>query len=370
MGQGVDLIGALTRVVPERPAGAIDGGALRHVLIVKLSSIGDVVHALPVASALKRRYPSLRITWAVEQWTAPLLAGHPAIDRLVVFPSMMQWPTRPGVWWKEARAAVQSLRQEPYDAALDLQGLAKSAIITQLSRAPIRIARAGQREGAHFVSTGVPLPAEPIHAVDEYLLVADALGAPVDPVEFGLTASAEARASVTRLLEAQGVPPDRRLIVVNPSAAQSWKHWAGERWSEVIDHLADSGSVIVIGSPTQAQAHREIVAGARRRPVDLTGQTTLADVIALLQRAALHLAPDTGTVHIAVALGTPVVAIHGPTSRVRVGPYRQPASAIGHDDLCGRGCPARCRHGRRCLDAVTVDEVLQRAHTRLSDRSL
>lgn len=370
MGRGVDIIGALTRaVVPETSAGAIDGGALRHLLIVKLSSIGDVVHALPVALALKRQHPSLRISWAVEQWTAPLVMGHPAIDRLVVFPPMMRWPARMGEWWPEMRAAVRSLREESYDAALDLQGLAKSAIVSCLSRAPIRLARAGQREGAHLVSTSVPMPDMPIHAVDEYLLVAQALGASPEPVEFGLTPSAEARASVARLLEGRGVPSDRRVIVVNPSAAQSWKHWPAARWSEVLDHLADSGTVIVMGSASQAAAHRDIVARAQRPPVDVTGQTTLAEVIALLERAALHLAPDTGTVHIAVALGTPVVAIHGPTSRVRVGPYRQPGSAVGHEHLCGRGCPTRCHSQRRCLDAVTVDEVIQQAQARLSEYS-
>lgn len=343
---------------------------MTHALIVKLSSIGDVVHALPVASALKRRHPSLRISWAVERWTAPLVTGHPAIDRVVVFPSMMQWPAQPGAWWRDMRGAVQSLRQETYDAALDLQGLAKSAIVSRLSRAPVRLARAGQREGASLVSTSIPLPTEPIHAVDEYLLVAKALGAPVDPVEFGLSAPADARASVSRLLEGHGIPPDRRVIVINPSAAQPWKQWDSARWSEVIDRLADAGSVVVIGSAAQVQAHQDIVTRTRRRPVDVTGQTTLAQVLALLQRAVLHLAPDTGTVHMAVALGTPVLAIYGPTSRVRVGPYRQPESAIGDNDLCGRGCPAWCRRGRRCLDAVTVDEVVERAYARLPDHSL
>ncbi len=361
MGQGVDLLGTLRRVRPERPAPAIDGASLRHVLIVKLSSIGDVIHALPVASALKRRHPSLRITWAVEQWTAPLVEGHPAVDRIVVFPTMVNWPGRPGAWWSEMRAAVRALRGESYDVALDLQGLARSAMVSWLSRAPRRIARAGQREGAHLVSDAVPLPATTIHAVDEYLCVARALGAAVDPVEFALPVRADARQSVDWLLEEHRVPAGRPLIVVNPSAARKWKHWPAERWAEVAEALADAGTVIVIGTTSQVSAHREITERARRRPIDLTGRTTLAEVIALIDRAALHLAPDTGTVHIAVALGTPVVAVYGPTSRARVGPYRHPESVVGHDNLCGFGCPAYCVHGRRCLGAVTTAEVLEKA---------
>jgi len=365
MGQGVDIIGALTRIRPERVPRAIDGASLRHVLIVKLSSIGDVIHALPVASALKRRYPSMRITWAVERWTAPLVDGHPAIDRVVVFPSMVEWPARPGAWWSEMRAAVRALRLESYDAALDLQGLARSAMVSVLSRAPYRIARAGQREGAHLVSAGQPLPRAPIHAVDECLLVAQALGADVDPVEFGLPVSDATRQSADRLLEAHGVSGERPLIVVNPSAARSWKHWPAARWRDVIDRLADAGTIVVIGTASQAPAHRAIVARAVRPPVDLTGQTTLAEVIALIDRASLHLAPDTGTVHMAVALGTPVVAVYGPTPRLRVGPYRQPTSVVAHDDVCGRGCPAYCWHGRRCLGAVTADEVVEKARALL-----
>ena len=366
MGQGVDILGTLTRVRAERPAPAIDGSALRHVLIVKLSSIGDVVHSLPVACALKRRYPSLRITWAIEHWTAPLVTGHPAVDRVVVFPTMVKWPESPGGWWSDLRAAVRALRLESYDLAVDLQGLARSAMVTRLSGAPRRIARAGQREGAHLVSDAVPLPATTVHAIDEYLCVAQALGAAVDPVEFALPVSAEARQSVDRLLADHQVPAWRPLIVVNPSAARSWKHWPADRWSGLLDALADAGTILVIGAASQAEAHLAITQRARRRPINLTGRTTLAEVIALLDRAALHLAPDTGTVHVAVALGTPVVAVYGPSSRVRVGPYRHPESVVARDELCGRGCPAYCVHGRRCLSAVTTAEVLEKALTAIS----
>jgi lipopolysaccharide heptosyltransferase I len=341
---------------------------LRHILIIKLSSIGDVVHALPVASALKLRYPEARITWAAEDWTAPLVTGHPAIDRVVTFPAMMGWPRQPGHWWSQMRGAIRTLREEQYDAAVDLQGLAKSAAISFLSKAPYRLARAGQREGAYLVSTGVPMPDDPIHAVDEYLLVAQALGAEVEPVEFRLPISTEARASVERLLLAAGVAADDPVIVVNPSAAQAWKHWPSERWSQVIDGLADLGRIVVIGTTSQASAHAAIVASADSQPIDLTGRTTLGEVAALLERARLHLAPDTGTVHMAVALGTPVVAIYGPTSAVRVGPYRQPASALSHGEPCGRLCPTVCLHSRRCLSAITAVEVIDRARQLMGQR--
>src|SRR6476620_9896873 len=129
MGQGIDLLGAFTRIRPESPPPFIDGSRLRTLLLIKLSSIGDVVHALPTASAIKRAYPSLRVTWAVEEWTAPLVADHPAVDRVVVFPTLVAWPSRPATWTRRLRSAIHELQAERYDVAIDLQGLARSAAI-------------------------------------------------------------------------------------------------------------------------------------------------------------------------------------------------------------------------------------------------
>src|SRR5215831_17785724 len=109
MGHGIDLIGSITRIWPERPPPAIDGSRLQSLLIIKLSSIGDVVHALPVASSLRRSFPSLRITWAIEQWTAPIVRSHQAVDRVVVFPTMVTWPADPAGWLRQFKQAVHEL---------------------------------------------------------------------------------------------------------------------------------------------------------------------------------------------------------------------------------------------------------------------
>lgn len=361
MRQGIDLLGSITKVYPERRPPPVDGARLRSLLIIKLSSIGDVVHALPVASALKSTYPALRITWAVEQWTAPLVLGHPAVDRVVVLPTLVRWPSRPVVWVGDLRRAVRELRSESYDVALDLQGLARSAVVAALSPSRVRLARAGQREGAHLVSFGVPLPPPPLHAVDEYLHVAAALGAARRPARFAVPVSPAARQGVERCLSSRGVPSDAPIIVINPSAARAWKGWAMDRWGAVVDALAETAPVILAGSVASVPAHAEIATRARRPPVDLTGQTTLEELVALLDRAALHVAPDTGTIHVAVALGTPVVGVYGPTLPSRVGPYGQPGSVVHRRDRCGALCPAYCLYRRRCLDAVTPGEVIAKA---------
>jgi heptosyltransferase-1 len=361
MGQGIDLLGSTTRIWPERPPPFIDGARLETLLLIKLSSIGDVVHALPTAIAIKRAFPSLRITWAIEEWTAPLVLDHPAVDRVVVFPTLVAWPSRPASWARQLRAAIRELQSERYDVAVDLQGLARSAAISLLSGAPLKIARAGQREGAHLVSRGVRLSPARLHAVDEYLQVAAAIGAAPAPPIFGLRPSPAAVLSVDRLLARHGVTRSAPLIVVNASASQRWKHWRPDRWVRVVSALRRQGTVALIGTQRNTVDRAQLAGDAGPGVVDLTGRTTLAEVIALLDRSSLHLAADTGTVHIAAALGTPVIAVYGPTAPWRVGPYGQPSGVVYGGDSCGRGCPAYCIRQRRCLDAVDVGMVLERA---------
>jgi lipopolysaccharide heptosyltransferase I len=369
MGQGVDLFGTIARILPERPPPPIDGSRFERVLIVKLSSIGDVVHALPAATALKRMNPALRITWTAEAAAAPIVAGHPAVDRLVVFPTLVALPSRPVVWARQVRAAIRDLRSEPYDITIDLQGLARSAAISVLSRAPLKIARVGQREGAHLVSRGIALPEERLHAVEEYLHVVRALGAPSDAAAFALRPSAAAVAAIDRLLAAHGVAHNAPLIVINPSPSQRWKQWPLDRWVRVVGALRDSGAIVIVGARERAAVHGRFARHLRHGIVDLTGQTTLAELVALLGRATLHLAPDTGTLHIAAALVTPVVAVYGPTRPWRLGPYGQPEAVVYGGDRCGRGCPAYCVWRRRCLRGIAADDVIERARSVLARKS-
>lgn len=366
VGHGIDLLGTVTRIVPERRPPVCDPSRLHTFLIVKLSSIGDVVHALPVACALRERFPSARITWVVEDWTAPLVAGHAALDRVIVFPAMVRWPKDVRTWTRQLKNAVGELRSESYDVALDLQGLARSAVVTALSQSAVRLARAGQREGAHLVSYGLPLPNRPLHAVEEYLHVAASLGASAARPRFALPVREEARRSIASLLAAHGIAAGVKPIVINPSSAQRWKRWTPGSWATVIDALAAMGPLVLMGSESDRAAHREIARATARPAIDLTGATSLAEAVALLDRASIHVAPDTGTVHIAAALGTPVVGVYGPTDPARVGPFGQVAGVVHHRARCGTWCPAYCQRGRACLDAVTPAEVIAKARAALA----
>lgn len=347
------------------PVSPFDPSRLRRLLIVKLSSLGDVTHALPVATALRRRYPHLRLTWAVERWTAPLVLGHPAIDHVVTFPRM-RWGDAGSAWLRSFAAAVRELRREPYDVSLDLQGLAKSALVARCSGAPMRLAMHSQREGARFVSQSVPPPRGPLHVVDDYLRCAEFLGAPAAPAIFDLPVQAAAVTAVAALLSAARIPPGAPLIVINPSTSASWRNWPPRHWTQVIEALGTNGTVALIGSREQMPSHAALARDIAHPPCDLTGRTSLAELVALLARCALHIAGDTGSAHIAAALGRPVVGIYGPTAPWRKAPYGWDDLAVHQAGACGRACPRWCLRGRRCLAAVSADDVIRQARRALA----
>lgn len=340
-------------------AALIDLSERSNLLIVKMSSIGDVVHALPVAVALRRRYPHARITWVAEDWTAPLLHGHSAIDRVVVFPTM-QWGRVGAPWLRSFSHAVRSLQSESYDVSVDLQGLMKSAAVALLSRAPVRIGVHEQREGAHLITRGLPRAPEHLHVVEDSLRCAELLGASPTPVSFALPVQPEAVTSIARKLSELRIRMDAPLIVINPSASVTWKTWPLHHWARVADALSATGTVILIGAPGQQSQHAALARQAARPPHDLTGRTTLTELVALLDRCAIHIAPDTGSAHIAAALGRPVVSLYGPTPVWRKAPYGYEDLVVHGNAQCGAGCPRFCLRGRRCLPTAP-DEIIARA---------
>jgi heptosyltransferase-1 len=338
----------------------------RRVLIIKMSSIGDVVLALPVATALKRHDPATEITWAVEDWTAPLLAGHPDVDRVVVFPRM-RWSLLSPVWLRRFAAAVRALRAQSYDVSIDLQGLARSALLVLLARAPLRLVSALRREGSGLVSQPVPNSDRP-HAADEYLRCAQFLGAADEPAAFRLPVDAIAARAIAERLAAHGIAAGSALVVINPGASNVRRTWPAARWTELLDALPRDAVALIVGDAGQRTLHRDIARRCARPPIDLTGQTTLAELVALLDRCTVHIAPDTGSVHIAAALGKPVVALYGPTDAARQGPYGQPDPRRGVPRPCGPFCPALCRH-RACLEHTTPVELARRAARHLGSQT-
>jgi len=336
--------------LPER-----EGGAPMNIAIVKLSSLGDVVHALPVAATLRARLPAARLSWVVERREARVLAGHPALDEIVTV------DTR---GWRRARSAgalveamgqltavVGRLRREQIDVALDLQGLFKSGVLTALTRAPLRLGFTARscREPLSALGTNrrVPRPAGR-HVVEEYLALLAPLGIGEPVMEFRLPSRPAAEATVNEFFTAAGLKPRDRVVVLNPGAGRPDKRWPPERFRALARRLAEAGArVVVVWGPGEEVAARTIAEPGPGRHVALAPSTDLDELIATLRRASLLVAGDTGPLHLAAALGTPCVGIYGPTAARRNGPW-----GVGHLTLQGRD-------GR--TETVTVDEVMAAA---------
>lgn len=335
-------------------AGGVGSG--ERICVVLLTGLGDVVHGLPVVTALKRDDPSRRITWVVEPMAAPLLEGHPAVDDVVVFHKTRGLA---GV-----RALARELLPRRFDLALNLNIYFKSIFPTLLSRAPRRLGfdRARARDGV-WLSCNRHLPARPpAHTQDMFLEFLDALGVPSAPVVWHLAPSAEER----RRQREYFARFRRPVVAVVPASANPKKDWLPEGYASVIDGLAEEFGFtsLIVGGPSERERRitGAILAASRTRPEVALGDG-IRRLLWLLHGSDLVIAPDTGPVHVARALGVPVIGLYGHTNPWRVGPYGAYRD-LWVDRYNLEGEPNRRtnepRHGRMRL--IRADDVLKRVH--------
>ncbi len=335
--------------------------APRRILIIKPSALGDVVHTLPALNLLRRRFPDAHIGWVVSGAFASLLEGHPQLDEVIRFERR-----RFARGWRDPLAAAKlfrfarDLRTGEFDLVIDLQGLLRSGWMTMRTRAPIRVGFSRTRELAHFfythrVDAG---PAEQ-HAIDRYLRVCQFIGCGREPVEFQFHVTDEDRAKVASM-----VPLDQPFCVLLPGSNWPTKRWPAENFSALAPLVRERfglAAVVAGGS--------EVSEIAARIPdaTDLTGRTNLRELVALLERADLVIANDSGPMHIAAALGRPLVTMFGPTNPQRTGPYGRIDSIVRIDIECSPCYSRRCSH-RSCLRWLQVDDVLDVGASQLRTR--
>ena len=330
---------------------------MENILVVKLSAIGDVIHALPVSYAIKEQYPDAYLTWVVEPAAYAILEDNPYIDELILFEKAKFRSF--GGFLREIGPFRRRLRMRRYDASLDLQGLFKSAAIAFNAGAKLRIGTANMREGAHLVSRPVRGPHAEGHIVERYLDVARALGCAVDEVRFPVSVSERDRMAAETLLAREGVPEGRTFVAFAIGANWPNKRWPVEHFAALADRLyhAHYVPVLVGGGRLDETLAQDIMRASEMPPVNLVGRTNLKQLAHIFTRAALVLGGDTGPVHLAAGLRTPTVMLMGPTDANRNGPYGQLENAIEVDRPC-RGCWKRaCPKGLDCLAAIRVDEV-------------
>ena len=330
---------------------------MKNILVVKLSAIGDVIHALPVSYAIKEQFPAAHLTWVVEPAAYAILEDNPYIDELILFEKAKFRSL--GGFLREIRPFRRRLRARSYDTSLDLQGLFKSAAIVFNAGAKLRIGTANMREGAHLVSRPVRGAHAEGHIVERCLDVARALGCAVREVRFPVAISERDRAAADTLLAREGVREGRPFVAFAIGANWPNKRWPAEHFAELCERLyhAHYVPVLIGGGRLDESIAQDIMAASGIPPVNLVGRTNLKQLAHVFTRAALVLGGDTGPVHLAAGLRTPTVMLMGPTDANRNGPYGQLENAIEADHPC-RGCWKRaCPKGLDCLAAISVEKA-------------
>ena len=313
-----------------------------RVLVIKLSSLGDLFHALPAVHALKAGLAA-DVDWVVNDAYTGLVGCFTDVSRVIPFPR--------GRTLRHFPAFLKDLRRERYDLVVDLQGLLKSAIIGRLARGGRRIGPSFQREGARmFYDEVAGVLDKNRHAIEENLEIARSLGGAVGPPAFPV------RYEVPDLKEPR---PRVGMVVLSRWAT---KNWPADCFAEVGRRLQQTigASIYLFGGPENVAVHQQILDGLTAPAVELAGRCSLADMPGMLKAMDLLIANDTGPVHIAAAVGTPVLVIFGPTDPVRTGPYG-PNHRIVRASVACQPCLSRtCHRGTvECLHGVTPERVAE-----------
>lgn len=316
-----------------------------RVLLIKLGAIGDVVNTLPLAQRLRAAWPEARLEWAIGPLAHRLVAGHGAIDEFLEFDSK-----RAGAWLP----FVRELRRRRYDLVLDLQRLLKSGGLARLSGAPRRLGfdRARCKESSWlFTNEHIPPNPAPGVTVAQYLEFADHLGAPEAPPSWDLPFEPWS-----------GEAP---VAVLNLGASKPANLWPNERWAAVATQLAERHGperVALSGGPADREAADAVLSSAPAGILDAVGALSLKQTAGLIAASRVFVGCDTGPLHIAVAVGTPVVALFGAADPARTGPFGQPQSVLYEGAPCS---PCRKRHcfvdGHPCMTKLEVERVVTAA---------
>lgn len=306
----------------------------QRFLISRLSALGDVTCSLPAAVALRRAYPDCEIVWAVDPRFAGIVECCEAVSQVTrCAPGL-----KPNSW------RVTSGR---FDAAFDLQGLLKSALVLGGANASRKLGYHWQREGAWLFSDRVLPDPTSFHIVDQYLDVVRAFGVEADRAGFGLKPLAEDEAAIRALLEESDVDPGR-LVVLNAGAGWASKRWPAPRFATLANILKEVGlSCVFVGSKSRADADafEEVRSAGVEQAANLLGRTSVRQLVALISVARAHIGGDTGSTHIAAALGVPAFGLYGITNPRRSCPY-------GQID--------RCFYDPKDMDAIRPNEVAER----------
>lgn len=341
-----------------------------RILIVRLSAHGDVIHTLPLLTALRKQYPDAVIGWLTDSSSAALLGNHLALNQLHVWPRAFRLsdivkPWRWPAFFQAVQALVQELKAQCYELSLDTQGLFKSGMWPFLAKIPRRFGFKKTRENAELFYTD-KLPPREIRsskrfAVDQCLDLARALGCEVKEPDFGsLPIPERARDNVTQLL---GAATSRPIVVLAPFTRWASKHWEQTHWIRLMQDLLQLPlQLVVVGAATDRDTVNMMLAeiSESHNILNLAGKTDWMELAALLERTRLMIGLDSAPLHIANAVGVPkIMGIYGPTPGGRTGPIGKQHTAFEADLAC-QPCFSKVCHIQThdCMRQITPAQVM------------
>ena len=330
-----------------------------NILIVKLSAIGDVIHTLPSLAELRRLYPDAHITWVVEEAAADLIIGHPHLDEVII--------SRRKSWIKdikagkvaatllEARTFVRRIRSRRYDLVIDFHGLLKSSMVVFLSGGKRKLGYDSWQElSGLFLNEKIPEDMNK-HAVDRYLDFPRYLGAEIHDVEFILPLTDKTKADAKRLLDQHHLS-EKNYIAVNPIAYWETKLWDNAKFAKLADQIKEELKLDVIFTGSNRTDAADILSRMTKEGINLGGKTSLPMLAEIYKCARAVITTDSGPMHLAAAVGTPVIALFGPTDPARTGPYGKGHTVIRADLPCSpcllKKCPTK-----ECMKEITPEQV-------------
>lgn len=345
------------------------------ILIVRLSALGDIVHALPVLAALRKGIPGAQVDWLVEEQYASILSIASGLHRRVIVRARKSFDAEGAISFGGTLGYLQAiahLRSQRYDVTLDLQGLIKSAVWARASGATrvIGFDRPSLREpqaAAFYTETAGPTgqqasgPADH-HVIGKNLSILSSLG--ISPRVIEIPLMPKASAETTAAIETAGGP--QRYIVINPGAAWPNKRWPPEQFGKLAALLRDRTGLLSV--VTWGPSERELadaVIKASSGAASHAPPTSVSDLAVVMREAALVVSGDTGPLHIAAAMGTPLVGLYGPTWPERNGPWDSDDVVISRATVCVCHHKRQCLRGAPCINEITLDEVATAAERRL-----
>jgi heptosyltransferase-2 len=344
----------------------LDPDTTRRILIRSTNWVGDAILTTPAIRAIRKKFPHSEITILAKPWVVPVFEENPHVDHIMTYDSNDRHKGWPG-----KLKLIREIRKRRFDLAILFQNAIEAAMIAFLSRIPLRLGYDTDRRSL-FLTHSVPVTRNAkfknVHETDYYLGILTPFGLTPDGTGLTLKISKSNHRAADAFLTRYGISKNDQIVVINPGATYgSAKRWFPERYAALADKIRKcyGAHILVVGSPGEKEIGREVTTLIKNSAVNLCGRTTLGEVMALIDRCHLFITNDSGLMHVAAALGIPLVAIFGPTNPQTTGPISPKSRIVRAPVSCSPCLQPVCPTDHRCMKEIKVDTVLDVVRTLL-----